>query len=90
MIILTIIAISFQLIFYKSLEITMMLIIIDFMILWSYTELEKNKNDKEKSNLLIKIESLERLTSDLFDKITKRFSNKKNDKKELVEWLNKF
>jgi len=64
--------------------------LIDFMVLWTYTELENNKKDKEKSNLLIKIENLERLTSELFGKITRRFSNKEVNKKELVEWLNRF
>lgn len=90
LILITIIATYFQLMFYKSLEMIITLIIIDFMVLWAYTELENKKKDKEKSNILMKIENLERLTSDLFEKITRRFSNKKNNKKELIEWLNKF
>ena len=90
LVLITIIAASFQLLFYKGLEIVIILIITDFMVLWAYTELENNKKDKEKSNLLIKIENLERLTSELFEKVSRRVSNKKIDKEELIEWLNKF
>ncbi len=75
--------------FYK-IEIILIMIVIDFIALWVYTELEYNKKSKEKSNLLTKIENLERLTSELFEKISRRVSNKKVDKKELIEWLNKF
>ncbi len=89
LVLITIIATFFSL-FYKGLEIVIILIIIDFIVLWTYTELEKNRKNKEKNNLLIKIENLERLTSDLFDKITGRVSKEKIDKKELIEWLNKF
>jgi len=90
LVLITIIATSFHLAYYKSLEIVIILIVIDFMVLWTYTELENNKKDKERSILLIKIENLERLTSELFEKVTRRLSNKKNNKKELIEWLNRF
>jgi len=90
LVLITIIAASLHLLFYKGLEIIIILIVIDFMILWTYAELENNKKDREKSILLEKIENLERLMSDLFNKVTRKFSNKKNDKKELIEWLSKF
>ncbi|NIM46743.1 MAG: hypothetical protein GTN40_01125 [Candidatus Aenigmarchaeota archaeon] len=90
LVLITLIITSFQLMFYKSLEMILILIIIDFMVLWTYTEIENNKKDKERSSLVIKIENLERLTSELFEKITRRFSNKQNNKKELIEWLNRF
>jgi len=73
-----------------KIEIILIMIVIDFIALWVYTESEHNKKDKEKSNLLIKIENLERLTSELFEKVSRRVSNKKIDKEELIEWLNKF
>lgn len=88
LLIITIITASLNLVFFISVEVLALLIIMDFIVLWSYTEIEKNGN--EENVLLEKIENLERLTSDLFNKVTKKFSNTKNNKKDIVEWLNKF
>ncbi|NIO44467.1 MAG: hypothetical protein GTN36_02835 [Candidatus Aenigmarchaeota archaeon] len=90
LVLITIIVAYFQLLFYKSLEIIVTFVIIDFMVLWAYIELENNKKDKQRNILLVKIENLERLTSELFEKVTSRFSNKENNKEKLIEWLNKF
>ena len=69
-------------------EIVLFLIIMDSIVLWVSLELERKNNNE--GILLEKIENMERLVSDLFDKVTNKFSNKKNEKKDLVEWLNKF
>ena len=84
----TLIAVYFNLAYLKGLEIVILLFITDFIALWIYTEL--GRKDSEKNILLEKIKNLERLVSDVFNKINKKFSNEKNNKKELVEWLNKF
>ena len=84
----TVIAISLNLIYQTGLEIVILLLLTDFMALWIYAE-----SDKEGSGNIILIEKIggiERLISDLFNKMSKKFSNGNNDKKEIIEWLNKF
>jgi len=86
--VITLLTIYFHSVTSEGLILIIMLIITDFMVLWVETEFEKNNG--EKSFLLEKIEILEKLTSDMFDKLNKRFSNNKNDKKDIIESLNQF
>jgi len=72
----------------KSFELIILLFITDFIILW--TELETNGKGKGKSILTEKIENLEKLISDVFSKMTKKPTNEKDEKKEIIKWLNKF
>jgi len=88
MVIITVIVIYLNSVYFKGLEVVILLFITDFMVLWIYLEMERD--NVEKSFLLEKIENLEKLTSSMFDKIAKRFSNEKNDKKDLIEALNNF
>jgi len=85
--VITLLTIYFHSVTSEGLILIIMLIITDFMVLWVETEFEKNNG--EKSFLLEKIESLEKLTSDVFDKINK-LTNNKNDKKDIIESLNQF
>ena len=82
LIIITIASLIFYLFSSKGLEIIIPLFIIDFISLWYSSE----SREPRKTILEEKIENLEKLTWDLFNKLTDR----KVDKKELVEWLNKF
>jgi hypothetical protein len=72
----------------KSFELIIVLFITDFIVLW--TELETDGKGKGKSILAEKIENLEKLISDVFNKMTKKPTNEKDEKKEIIEWLNKF
>jgi len=88
MLAMTLISIYYHYVFSKGLEMVMLLIIVDLIALLTYNELYKK--DSEKSILKEKLENLERLTSQVFEKINSRFTNNKDDKKELIESLNKF
>jgi len=72
----------------KSFELIVLLFITDFIVLW--TQIESNKGENGKNILAEKIENLERLISDVFNKMTKKPMNEKEEKKEIIEWLNKF
>jgi hypothetical protein len=72
----------------KSFELIILLFITDFIVLW--TELETDGKGKGKSVLSEKIENLEKLISDVFNKMTKKPTNEKDEKKEIIKWLNKF
>ena len=72
----------------KSFELIILLFITDFIVLW--TELETNGKGKGKSILAEKIENLEKLISDVFNKMTQKPTDEKEEKKEIIEWLNKF
>jgi hypothetical protein len=73
---------------FKSFELIILLFITDFIVLW--TELETDVKGKGKSVLAEKIENMEKLISDVFNKMTKKPINEKEEKKEIIEWLNKF
>jgi hypothetical protein len=88
MLAMTLISIYYHYVFSKGLEMVMLLIIVDLIALLTYNELYKK--DSEKSILKEKLENLERLTSQVFEKINSRFTNNKDDKKELIESLKKF
>jgi hypothetical protein len=81
-------SVAFYLTSLQRLELIIPLIILDLIVLWTYAELGK----KEPGNIGLKqkIENLEKLTYELFNKLTKKPSNSKDEKKEIVEWLNKF
>ncbi len=72
----------------KSFELIILLFITDFIVLW--TQIESNKGENGKNILAEKIENLEKLISDVFNKMTKKPTNEKEEKKEIIEWLNKF
>ena len=72
----------------KSFELIILLFITDFIVLW--VESETDGRGKGKSVLAEKIEKLEKLISDVFNKMTKKLANGKDEKKEIIEWLNKF
>ena len=72
----------------KSFELIIVLFITDFIVLW--TESETDEKGKGKSVLAEKIENLEKLISDVFNKMTKKPINEKDEKKEIIKWLNKF
>jgi hypothetical protein len=72
----------------KSFELIILLFITDFIVLW--TQIESNKGENGKNILAEKIENLEKLISDVFNKMTKKPMNEKEEKKEIIEWLNKF
>ena len=72
----------------KSFELIILLFITDFIVLW--TEVETDRKGKGKSILAEKIENLEKLISDVFNKMTKKPANEKDEKKEIIKWLNKF
>ncbi len=72
----------------KSFELIILLFITDFIVLW--TQIESNKGENGKNVLAEKIENLEKLISDVFNKMTKKPMNEKEEKKEIIEWLNKF
>ena len=82
LIIITIASIIFYLFSSSGLELIIPLFIIDFISLWYSIE----SKESGKTILAEKIENLEKLTWNLFNKLT----GKQIDKKELTEWLSKF
>jgi hypothetical protein len=71
-----------------GLELVALLLVIDFMALWFYTE--TGKIGTESGFLKERITSIEKITSDMFEKLNKRFSKKTEEKEDIIEWLDKF
>ena len=85
--VLTVLSISWYSLYSKGFDIVIFLLLLDFMALWYYTE----KNKPNTGNFLSdKILILEKSTSDMFEKLNKRFSKKSDKKEDIVEWLDKF
>jgi hypothetical protein len=87
LIIITTASVAFYLTSLKGLELIIPLLTIDLIALWTYYEL--GKKEPENTSMKQKIENLEKLVYELFNRLTQKPTNK--DKKEdLTEWLNKF
>ena len=84
LIIITMASVAFYLIFFNGLELVILLLIVDFIVLMVSNEL--GKDAFENKTLSNKIENLEKLTYDLFNKLTGR----QNDKEQLTKWLEEF
>lgn len=83
----TIASIVFYFISFAGLELVISLMIIDFIAL-IFSEFEGRETGS--NSLIKKIENLEKLIYDLFNKLTKTSYDKTQEKKEIEEWLNKF
>lgn len=82
----TIIAGLIQLFFYKSIELVVILFSINFMVF--ALELTKTRSH---SNILLKIESIERNLNDTMSNlISPQIVKVEEKRKEIIEWLNKF
>jgi hypothetical protein len=88
LIIITTASVAFYLTSLKGLELIIPLLTIDLIALWTYAELEKK--EPENTSLKQKIENLERLIYELFNRLKQKPPNDKDKKEELTEWLNKF
>ncbi|MFH1473359.1 MAG: hypothetical protein ABIE55_00540 [Candidatus Aenigmatarchaeota archaeon] len=83
---LTVIAGLFQLLFYKSIELTIILFSINFMVFG--LELARTTS---KRGVLLKLESIERdLNDTVSNLISPQIAKIGGSKKEIIEWLNKF
>jgi hypothetical protein len=76
------------LVYSGSFLLVMALMVFDFIVLWSSFEMRKGKGNG--SALIQKLEKIEELTSKMFEKISGRQSHEEKDKKEVIEWLDKF
>ena len=84
--IVTVIAGLIQLFFYKSIELVIIFFSINFMVFG--LELTKTRS---KSNILLKIESIERNLNDTVSNlISPQIVKIEEKRKEIIEWLNKF
>ena len=84
--IVTVIAGLIQLFFYKSIELVVIFFSINFMVF----SLEMTKTDS-KSDILLKIENIERNLNDTVSSlISPRIIKVEEKRKEILEWLNRF
>jgi hypothetical protein len=84
--IMTVIAGLIQLFTSISIGLTIVLFSLNFMVF----SLEMTKTET-KSNVLLKIESIERYLNDVVSNlISPRIAKVREDKKEIIEWLNRF
>jgi len=84
--IMTAIAGMFQLLFFKSIELTIILFSINFMVFG--LELAKTGS---KRGFLLKLEGIERNLNNIVSRmISPQIARIGKDKKEIIEWLNKF
>ena len=82
----TVIAGLFQLAFYKSIELTIILFSINFMVFG--LELVRTRS---KRGVLLKLEGIERnLNNIVSSMISPQIARMGENKKEIIEWLNKF
>lgn len=82
----TVIAGLFQLAFYKSIELTIILFSINFMVFG--LELVRTRS---KRGVLLKLEGIERnLNNIVSSMISPKIARIGENKKEIIEWLNKF
>jgi hypothetical protein len=82
----TVIAGLFQLMFYESLELTILLFSVNFMVFG--LELARTE---PKGSILLKIEGIERYLNDTVSNlISPQIAKKEGNKKEIIEWLNRF
>lgn len=84
----TVAALIWQAMYSGSMVFVAAMIIFDCMALWA--SFESKKGNSNSNPLLKKLENLEKLTSDMFEKLNNKLSHEKKDKKEIVEWLDKF
>jgi hypothetical protein len=85
--ILTVLSVSWYTLYSKGFDLIAFFLLLDLMALWYYTE----RNRPNQGNLLFdKILILEKSTSDMFEKLGKRFSKKSDNREDIVEWLDKF
>ena len=83
---LTVIAGLFQLLFYKSIELTIILFSVNFMVFG--LELTSSRS---KRGVLLKLESIEmNLNDTVSNLISPKIAKIGENKKEIIEWLNKF
>ena len=84
----TVAALIWQTFYSGSMVFVAAMLLFDCMALWASFESKKGKTN---SNPIIqKMENLEKLTSDMFEKLGSKLSHEKKDKKEIVEWLDRF
>jgi hypothetical protein len=85
--IMTVLSVSWYSVYSMGFDIIVFFLILDLMSLWFYAESRKPVGT---SILPEKILILEKSTSDMFEKLNKRFSKKSDKKEDIVEWLDKF
>jgi hypothetical protein len=68
-------------------EVVATLLLIDIMIAWAYIETRRGEGS---GFLPEKIEVLEKMTSEMFEKLNKRLSKAEGKKEDIIEWLEKF